>query len=178
MKQFGKVFLTGLVIGLVIGIGVVAAASCPPLLVMPAILIFVLASSPAFAWAGSSAGMLVIATSGVFSGLATAAVLETFDRVSSLAWRACRFLFAATSAQPQDDGTARLPESFSLMSKWLGCSNKSHNNLSSSQQRVENLSSSTKKLEFNSVESIPIMDDNEDKVDNEDKTYSNKIANI
>lgn len=88
-----KKLLTGLVIGLVIGIGVMALAISPSLALVPPLLIFVLASSPAFSWAGSSAGMLVVATMAMFAGLATAAILETFDRVSWLAWVAGRYLF-------------------------------------------------------------------------------------
>jgi hypothetical protein len=91
--RFGlKTFLVGAAIALTLGVFLVASGICPPLVVMPAMLIFILANSPIFAWAGAYAGIAAIGAVSAFAGVATAAVLETVDRVASAVWRLGKWL--------------------------------------------------------------------------------------
>ena len=91
--RFGlKTFLIGAAIALTLGVCLVASGICPPLVVMPAMLIFIMANSPIFAWAGAYAGIAAISALSVFTGVATAAVLETVDRVASAVWRLGKWL--------------------------------------------------------------------------------------
>lgn len=86
--RFGlKTFLVGLAIGVTVGIGLVASAICPPVVVIPAVLIFVFANSPLFAWAGAHAAVAVIAAAGVLAGLATTLAVQTIDVIASAIWR-------------------------------------------------------------------------------------------
>lgn len=92
--RFGlKTFLVGAAVGLTIGIGLMASGICPPLLVIPAVLIFVLANSPLFAWAGTYATIAVISSVSALMLVATAAVLETMDRVCTALWGLSKNLF-------------------------------------------------------------------------------------
>lgn len=91
--RFGlKTFLVGAAIALTLGVFLVASGICPPLVVMPAMLIFILANSPIFAWAGAYAGIAAIGAVSAFAGVVTAAVLETVDRVASAVWRLGKWL--------------------------------------------------------------------------------------
>ena len=94
--RFGlKTFLVGLAIGVTVGIGLVASAICPPVVVIPAVLIFVFANSPLFAWAGAHAAVAVIAAAGVLAGLATTFAVQTMDVIASAIWRVGSWLASA-----------------------------------------------------------------------------------
>ena len=94
--RFGlKTFLIGLAIGVTAGIGLVASAICPPILVIPAVLIFVFANSPLFAWAGAHAAVAVIAAAGALAGLVTTFAVQTLDVLASVTWRVGSWLASA-----------------------------------------------------------------------------------
>lgn len=96
--RFGlKTFLIGLAIGVTVGIGLVASAICPPVVIIPAVLIFVFANSPLFAWAGAHAAVAVIAAAGVLAGLATTFALQAMDVIASAIWRVGSWLASACS---------------------------------------------------------------------------------
>jgi hypothetical protein len=115
--RFGlKTFLIGAAIALTLGVCLVASGICPPLVVMPAMLIFIMANSPIFAWAGAYAGIAAISALSVFTGVATAAVLETVDRVASAVWRLGKWLTGTSKEETTaSTGTGYAPSSYGRM---------------------------------------------------------------
>lgn len=99
MKFGFKTLIAGFAIGLVVAGGLLASGMFPLLGLVLGALVFKLATSAVFAWAGTSAGMLVVATMGALAGLATLAVLETFDRIFSFVGMLAHYAFAVPKAQ-------------------------------------------------------------------------------
>ena len=87
-----------------------AAAICPPLLVIPPALVSLFAHTVVFAWAGAHAEIAVISVASAIVLAATAGALETIDKVCSTFWDLGRELLSFCKRNDEKEGGRDVPE--------------------------------------------------------------------